>query len=220
MAGGPTESSFRGGARLNAGPEHEPRARTQSLKPGLQYSRVEQAAATSIQRRARGMGTRAAIVYDVRAEYQAIFAELEKRAPDATWLSAGKLCTPRQQPRAAPPAPRVSNGERNSLTPALQLSSGDPGGNTSGGLHSYSHADVDSSGELHTLGDGDGDAAGRMPRALEQPSREGLEYQDADEERLQVERELAWIRQAIHSRVEYLEEAQIAQSHSDVEDDY
>jgi hypothetical protein len=32
--------------------------------------------------------------------------------------------------------------------------------------------------------------------------------QDDDDERLQVERELAWIRQAMHSRLEYLEETQ------------
>lgn len=31
---------------------------------------------------------------------------------------------------------------------------------------------------------------------------------DAEAERREVERELAWIRQAMHSRLEYLEEAQ------------
>lgn len=61
-------------------------------------------AALTIQARARGRSVRAAVLHDVRFEYERIFRDLEHVAEEVVWPHAGTLCRPRERParRSAP----------------------------------------------------------------------------------------------------------------------
>lgn len=117
-------------------------------------------------------------MHGVRAEYERIFAELENRPPSLAWSGGNKLCLPRELQNAG----RDDHGSERNLRPldSLQtVAEAQP-------LEARQTNSVDSAQD--STSDDDARAAA------------------AEAERLEVQKELDWIRQAMHSRLEYLEQ--------------
>jgi hypothetical protein len=128
------------------------------------------ASAITIQARARGRSVRAAVVHDVRFEYERVFRDLENVADAVVWARASTLCRPRERPL-----------QQERTTSAAGR----------GGLDAVVWTAL-------------GAAAPCACEGAEGRASTELSAAQAEDERLEVEQELALIRRAMNARLAYL----------------